>query len=415
MKPHTNAVSPCNNSTTGHSSSVPKSLVPERNLRVLQVRRLGVQPRRVEDEVLPALAVQGPLQLVLGPLSVGVASEDERHQILLHLDGSSSVHRGSTPEAAATSRARGVGSGGSGVRGEGPGAVPVVALVSTVGRLIDLHHAVPSLVGHSMCKSHVVGSKIKVLLHVREAQAGALIVVLRVQGQSLLHLNVGDGGEENTQVSRHVLGGVDARPSLAIRLVLLVGDDGWAGEVEAVLVELSLVRVGHEITVNARLQLESVLVNQGVGRVLEGGKVDRAQAGQVAAVAANGRRHVEEEGLSVFVASSGNESGRHDVCLLKELLCVARKSSHLEKNLRTTGGEAHSCDLVGVSTEVGDILVDPLESVLHIPETGVARTALVQQGRAVGETRNTQSVVVRDEYEITAQVELKIWMLVSIT
>lgn len=408
MKPHTNAVSPCNNSTTEYPSSVPKSLVPERNLRILQVRRLGVQPRRVEDEVLPTLAVQGPLQLVLGPLSVGVASEDERQEILLHLDGSRSVYRGAASEAAATSRARGVRSGGGGrVRGEGPGAVPVVALVSTVGRLVDLHHAVPSLVGHSMRESHVVGSKIKVLLHVREAQAGALVVILRVQGESLLHLGIGDGGEENAQVSRHVLGGVDTGPSLAIRLVLLVGNDSRAGEVEAVLVELGLVSVGDEITVNARLQLESVLINQGVGRVLESGEVDRAQAGQVAAVASNGRRHVEEEGLSVFVTGSRDESGRHDVCLLEKLLCVAREPGHLEENLGTTGGEAHSCDLVGVSAKVRDVLVDPLESMLHIPETGVARTALVQQGRAVGETGDAEPIVVGDEDEIAAQVELK--------
>lgn len=199
MKSNTNAVSPCNNSTTEHPSSVPKSLVPERNLRVLQVRSLGVQARCVEDEVLAALAVQGPLQLVLGPLSVGVASEDERQEISLHLDGSRSVHRGTTPEAAAatTSRARGVcGGGGGRVRGEDPGAVPVVALVSTVGRLVDLHHSVPGLVGHSMRTSHVVGSKIKVLLHVREAQARALIVILRVQGEGLIHLGIGDGREE---------------------------------------------------------------------------------------------------------------------------------------------------------------------------------------------------------------------------
>lgn len=275
-----------------------------------------------------------------------------------------------------------------------------------MGRLVDLHHAVPSLVGHSMRESHVVGGEIKVLLHVREAQAGALIVVLGVQCESLLHLGIGDGREENAQISRHVLGGVDTRPSLAIRLVLLVGDDGWAGEVEAVLVELSLVRVGDEVTVDTGLQLESVLVNQGVGRVLEGGEVDRAQAGQVAAVATNGRRHVEEEGLGVFVARAGNESGRHNVCLLEKLLCVARESGHLEENLGTTGGEAHGCDLVGVSTKVRDVLVDPLESMLHIPETGVARTALVQQGRAVGETSDAKPVVVGDEDEITAQIEL---------
>lgn len=158
--------------------------------------------------------------------------------------------------------------------------------------------------------------------------------------------------------------------------MLLVGDDGGAGEVEAVLVELSLVRIGDEVTVNTRLQLESVLVNQGVGGVLEGGEVDRAQAGQVTAVASDGRRYVEEEGLGVFVAGSWNESRRHNVCLLEELLCVARESGHLEENLGTTGREAHGCDLVWVSTKVRDVLVDPLESMLHIPETGVARTTL---------------------------------------
>lgn len=73
---------------------IPKSLVPECNLRVLQVGSLGVQSRRVEDEILSALAIEGPLHLVVGPLCVGVASEHERQQVLLHLDGSCSIHRG---------------------------------------------------------------------------------------------------------------------------------------------------------------------------------------------------------------------------------------------------------------------------------------------------------------------------------
>lgn len=69
-----------------------------------------------------------------------------------------------------------------------------------MGRLIDLDHAVPCLVRHGVCESHVVGSEVEVLLHVREAQARALIVVLRVQGEGFLNFGVGDGGEENAQV-----------------------------------------------------------------------------------------------------------------------------------------------------------------------------------------------------------------------
>lgn len=69
-----------------------------------------------------------------------------------------------------------------------------------MGSLVDLHHAVPCLVRHGMSESHVVRSEIEVLLHVREAETRALIVVLGVQGESFLHLGIGDGGEENAQV-----------------------------------------------------------------------------------------------------------------------------------------------------------------------------------------------------------------------
>lgn len=62
----------------------------------------------------------------------------------------------------------------------------------------------------------------------------------------------------------------------------------------------------------------------------------------------------QEEGLGVLVAGPRNESGRHNVCLTEELLRMAGEPGHFEEDLRTTGGETHSCDIVRVSTKVGD-------------------------------------------------------------
>lgn len=76
--------------------------------------------------------------------------------------------------------------------------------------------------------------------------------------------------------------------------MLLVGDDSGAGKVEAVLVELGLVGVGDKVTVDTRLQLEGIGVNQGVGCILELGEVDGAQAGQVTSVASNSGRDVAD-------------------------------------------------------------------------------------------------------------------------
>lgn len=118
--------------------------------------------------------------------------------------------------------------------------------------------------------------------------------------------------------------------------MLLVGNDSRAGKVEAVLVELSLVSVSDEVTVNARLQLEGIGVDQGIRGILEGCEVDGAQASQVASIASHSRRYVEEEGLGVLMAGSWDKSRGHDICLLEELFSVTCESSHLEEDLRAS-------------------------------------------------------------------------------
>lgn len=270
----------------------------------------------------------------------------------------------------------------------------------------NLDHGVPGLVVHRMGKGHVVRSKIEVLLDIREPQPRAGVVVLGVQRQNLVDLGVGDGREEDAQVRGHVLGGVDARVRPAVDLVLLVRDDGRAGEVEAALVELRLVRVGDKVAVDARLQLEGVVAGDGVAGINQRREVDRAQAGQVAAVAAHDGRHVEVEGLGVLVARAGDEAGRHDVRLRVELLGVAGEPGHFEEGLRAAGGEAHAGDGVWVAAKGANVLVDPLECVLHIPEADVAHAALVEEGWAVGETGHAETVVVGDEDEVCSQIEL---------
>lgn len=89
---------------------VPQSLVPELDLRRLQVGGLRVEAGRVENKVVPALVVQGPRELVLGPHRVGVARQHKGHEVLLHLDGSGGVDRGGAA-AGATRRRGGVGAG----------------------------------------------------------------------------------------------------------------------------------------------------------------------------------------------------------------------------------------------------------------------------------------------------------------
>lgn len=76
--------------------------------------------------------------------------------------------------------------------------------------------------------------------------------------------------------------------------MLLVGDDSGAGEVEVVLVELCLVGVGDKVTIDTRLQLEGIGVDQGVGCILELGEIDGAQAGQITSVASNSGRDVAD-------------------------------------------------------------------------------------------------------------------------
>lgn len=63
---------------------VPQSLVPVRTLDVGQAISLGVHGG-VENQLGSIAAVLRPVELVARPLGVGVASEDEGKEILLHL------------------------------------------------------------------------------------------------------------------------------------------------------------------------------------------------------------------------------------------------------------------------------------------------------------------------------------------
>lgn len=233
----------------------------------------------------------------------------------------------------------------------------------------------------------------------------ARVVVLGVQLERRVHLFVGDGGEEDAQVGGNILGGVNARPRLAVALVLLVGNNRRAGEVEALLVELRLVRVGDKVTINTGLQLEGVVGGNGATGILEGREVDGAQAGQVTTVAAHNGRDILVESLGVLVAGAGDETRGHDVGLGEELLGVASETGHFKQNLRTTGGETHGGDGVRVAAKGANVLVDPLECVLHIPEADVGDAALVEEGRAVGETGEAETVVVRNKDEVGGQIE----------
>lgn len=372
---------------------VPQSLVPESDLVVGQVRSLGVEIGGVEDNVLLALAVQGPLKLVIGPLGVGVASQDKGHEVLLHLDSSRGVH-----SARHLSRLDGAALGGGrvggGRAGQSVSAVPVVALVSTVSGRVDLNHAVPGLVVEGVGEGHVVGGQVKVLLHVAEAQTRAVVVILGVESQDRVDLGIGNGREENLQVGRDILSGVDTVVGLAVGLVLLVGNDSRAGKVESVLVELGLVGIGDKVTIDTGLHLEGVVANNRVGSILEGVKVNGTQAGQVAALTADSGGDVLEEGLGVLVAGAGDEAGGHDIGLGVELLGVAGETGHLEERLGSSSRETHGGDGVGVSSKVANVLVDPLQGVLNIPQGDVAGAVLVEQGWAICKASHAETVVV---------------------
>lgn len=383
------------NSPTTANNLVPQSLVPESDLLVGQIRTLQVKVGGVEHNILLVLTVQRPLQLVISPLGVGVASQDKGHEVLLHLDSSRGVDGARAHLSWLDGAALGGGAGVGGRRaGQSVSAVPVVALIGAVGGRVDLDHAVPGLVIEGVGKGHVVGGQVKVLLHVGEAQTGAVVVILGVERQDLVDLFIGDGREEDLQVGRDILSGVNTSVSLAVGLVLLVGNDSWAGEVEAVLVELGLVSIGDKVTVDTGLHLESVVGDQSVGSILEGVEVNGTQASQVTALTADSGRDVLEEGLAVLVAGAGNEAGGHDIGLGVELLSVTSETSLLEERLGSSSREAHGGDGIGVSSKIANVLVHPFQGVLNIPQGDVARTALVEQGWAVCKASHTETVVV---------------------
>lgn len=107
--------------------------------------------------------------------------------------------------------------------------------------LIKGNHGIPCLVVECLGSGQVMRRQVKVLLHVREPQTGARVIVLGVQRQGFVNNLVRDGREEDAEIGGHVVLGVDSRVGLAVGLVLLVGQNYGAGEVEALLVELGLV------------------------------------------------------------------------------------------------------------------------------------------------------------------------------
>lgn len=274
-----------------------------------------------------------------------------------------------------------------------------------MGSLVKRDEAVPGLVVHGVGEGEVVGRQVEVLLHVGEAQAGLGVVDLGVQREDLVDDGVGDGGEEDAQVGRDVLGGVDARVGLRVGLVQLVGGDDGAGEVEAALVELGLVRVGDDVAVDAGLELVGVGVLDVGGGGVEGVEVDAAHALDAAARAAGLGGDVQPEGVGVLVAGAGDEAGGHDVGAAVELLGVAGEAGHLEEDLGGAGGETNCSDLIGVTAELGDVPLGPLEGVLDIPDGGVGGTALVQEGGTVGQASHTETVVVSNVDEVLGQIE----------
>lgn len=166
------------------------------------------------------------------------------------------------------------------------------------------------------------------LLHVGEAKTRRGVVVLGVKRQNLVDNSIVDGGEEDAEVSSDILGGVHAVVGLAVGLVLLVGDDDGAGEVEAALVELSLVGVGDDVAVDAGLKLVVVGVLDRGGGSVEGVEIDGAHALEAAAGAAGLGGDVLPEGFGVLVAGTGDEAGGHDVRAVVKLLGMAGEALH---------------------------------------------------------------------------------------
>ena len=119
--------------------------------------------------------------------------------------------------------------------------VTVVALIGSMSSRAQSAKSVPSLVVHGMSCSKVVCRQIKVLLHVGKPKTGARVVGFGVEIEDLLDDTVCDGWKEYFQVSSDIFGSINSRISLAVGLMLLVGDNHRAAEVEATLVELSLV------------------------------------------------------------------------------------------------------------------------------------------------------------------------------
>lgn len=63
---------------------IPQSLVPVQTLGIGQIILASVHSR-VEDKLGAVAAILGPVDLVAGPLGVGVAGQHEREEIFLHL------------------------------------------------------------------------------------------------------------------------------------------------------------------------------------------------------------------------------------------------------------------------------------------------------------------------------------------
>ena len=61
--------------------------------------------------------------------------------------------------------------------------------------------------------------------------------------------------------------------------------------------------------------------------------------------------------------------------------------------------------MIGITTEAANIFLSQLESMTDIPDSSVGGFALMQEGKAVGETSKTEPLVVGDEDEFPRQIK----------
>lgn len=197
-----------------------------------------------------------------------------------------------------------------------------------MSRLVQCHQRIPSLVSKCLSKCKIVRGQIKGLLHIGEAQSRTGVVRFWVEIKDDLDLVIGDGWEEDSEFGGDVYGGVDAGVCLSVGFVLFVGDDHGAGKVEALLVELcfvcfnnvsikvekcyrelrKLTGISNDVSVNARLELISISSLNSACSSSESVEVNSSHAAKRTPCAANSRRNVLPECLSMVMTSSWNKT-----------------------------------------------------------------------------------------------------------